>query len=189
MFLPFNQTFQSQGTLLVKGDTGTGSLAASIREDVQALDPDLPIFDIKTLEQQFRDGFLLQRLGAVMVGAFGALALALAAVGLFGLVSFSVGQRTHEIGVRMALGAQRRDVINLVLRQGLALTAVGVAVGLAGAAGLMRLISSLLYGVKPTDPLTLSLATLTLAGVAFLACYIPARRATKVDPIVALRYE
>jgi predicted permease len=189
MFLPFDQTFQSQGTLLVKGDTGTGSLAASIRGEVQALDPNLPIFDIKTLQQQFREGFLLERLGAVMVGAFGALALALAAVGLFGLVSFSVGQRTHEIGVRMALGAQRRDVINLILRQGLALTAVGVVVGLSAAVGLMRLISSILYGVKPTDPLTLTLATLTLGGVAFLACYIPARWATKVDPMVALRYE
>jgi predicted permease len=189
MFLPFNETFQSQGTLLVKGDAGTGSLAASIRDDVQGLDPNLPIFDIKTLEQQFRDGFLLARLGAVMVGAFGALALGLAAVGLFGLVSFSVGQRTHEFGVRMALGAQRRDVINLVLRQGLVLTAVGAAAGLAAAVGLMHLISSFLYGVKPADPLTLTLATLTLAGVAFLACYIPARRATKVDPMVALRYE
>ena len=189
MFLPFNQTFQSQGTLLVKGDMGTGSMAASIRDEVQALDPNLPIFDIKTLEQQFREGFLLERLGAVTVGAFGALALALAGVGLFGLVSFSVGQRTHEFGVRMALGAQRRDVINLVLRQGLVLTAVGAAVGLAAAAGLMRLMGSFLYGVKPTDPITLTVATLALAGVAFLACYIPARRATKVDPMVALRHE
>jgi putative ABC transport system permease protein len=189
MFLPFNQTFQSQGTLLVKGDTETRSLAASIRDEVQGLDPNLPIFDVKTLQQQFREGFLLEQLGAAMVGAFGALALALAGVGLYGLISFSVGQRTHEIGVRMALGAQRRDVISLVLRQGLALTAVGVAAGLAGAVGVMHLIGSLLYGVKPADPLTLTLATLTLAGVAFLACYIPARRATKVDPIVALRYE
>ncbi len=189
MFLPFNEMFEAKGTLLVKGDTGTGNLAASIRSDVQAFDPNLPIFDIKTLQEQFREGFLLQRLGGVMVGAFGALALALAGVGLFGLVSFSVGQRTHEFGVRMALGAQRRDVMNLVLRQGLALTAVGVTAGLAAAVGIMRLISSFLYGVRPTDPITLALATLTLAGVALLACYIPARRATKVDPIVALRYE
>ncbi len=189
VFLPFDQTFQPQGTLLVRGETGMGSLAASIRDEVRAMDASLPVFDIKTFQQQFREGLLLQRLGTALVGAFGALALALAAVGLFGLVSFSVGQRTHEIGVRMALGAQRREVMSLVLRQGLALTAVGVAGGLAGAVGLTRLISSLLYGVRPTDPLTLTLATLTLAGVALLASYIPARRATKVDPMVALRYE
>jgi predicted permease len=189
MFLPFNETFQPNGTLLVKGEESFGGLAGSVREDVQAFDPNLPIFDVKTLEQGYRDGFLLQRVGALLVGVFGALALGLAAVGLFGLISFSVGQRTHEFGLRMALGAQRHDVIKLVLRQGLALIAVGVAAGLAGAVGLMRLMSSFLYGVTPTDPLTLALATLTLGGVAFLACYIPARRATKVDPIVALRYE
>lgn len=189
VFLAFNQAFQSQGTLMARGGTGTGSLAASIRREVQAMDPNLPVFDIKTFQQQFHEGLLFERVGAILVGAFGALALALAAVGIFGLVSYSVGQRTHEIGVRMALGAQRRDVIGLVLRQGLALTAMGVAAGLCGAVGLTHLLSSLLYDVKPTDPLTLILATLVLAGVAFFACYIPARRATKVDPMVALRYE
>jgi len=189
VFLPFNQTFQSQGTLLVKGQTDRGSLAASIRREVQAMDPTLPVFDIETLQQQFRDGYLLERVGAVFVGGFGALALALTAVGLFGLISFSVGQRTHEIGVRMALGAERHNVIGLVAREGLALTGIGVAAGLVGATVLTRLIRSLLYGVRPNDPLTLILATLALAGVAFLACYVPARRATKVDPMVALRYE
>jgi putative ABC transport system permease protein len=153
------------------------------------MDPNLPVFDIKTFQEQFREGLLLERAGAVLVGAFSGLALALAAVGLFGLISFSVAQRTHEIGVRMALGAQRHDAIHLVLGQALTLTAAGVAAGLAGAVGLMRLISSLLYGVKPTDPFTLALATLTMTGVALLACYVPARRATKVDPMVALRYE
>jgi putative ABC transport system permease protein len=189
VFLPFNQVFQSQGTLLVRGELGTGSLTASIREQVRAVDPNMPVFDIKTFQQQFREGFLLERLGAVMVGAFSALALALAAVGIFGLVSFTVGQRTHEFGLRMALGAQRHDVINLVLRQGFLLTSVGIAAGLAGAVSLTRLMRSQLYGVKSTDPLTLAVATVMLAGVAFLACYIPARRATKVDPMVALRYE
>ena len=188
-FLPFGQAFQSQGTLLVRGETGMECLGASIRREVQAVDPNLPVFDITTFQQQFREGFVLQRLGAATVGAFGALALALAAVGLLGLVSFSVGQRTHEIGVRMALGAQRQDVITLVLREGLALAAAGVAIGLAGTLGLTRFLTSLLYGVKPSDPLTITLAMLTLAGVVLLACYIPARRASKVDPTVALRYE
>jgi predicted permease len=189
VFLAFHQAFQSQGTLLVRGQTGTGSLAALVRRDVRAMDPNLPIFDVMTFQQQFQEGLLFERVGAMLVGVFGALALALAAVGIFGLVSYSVGQRTHEIGVRMALGAQRRDVMSLVLRQGLALTAVGVAVGLGVAIALTRLLSSLLYGVKPADPLTLSLATLTLAGVAFVSCYIPARRATRVDPMVTLRCE
>jgi predicted permease len=189
VFLPFDQAFQPQGTLLVKGKGGMGSLGTSIRREVQGLDPNLPVFDIKSFQQQFGEGLLLQRLGTALVGAFGALALALAAVGLFGLIAFSVGQRTHEIGIRMALGAQRHEVINLVLRQGFVLAAVGVAGGLAGALGLTRLIASLLYGETPADPLTFALATLTLAGVAFLACYIPARRATKVDPMAALRYE
>ena len=165
------------------------NLAASIRHEVQAVDPALPLFDVTTFQQQLREGFLLQRLGAATVGAFGALALTLTAVGLFGLISFSVGRRTHEIGVRMALGAQRRDALALVLREGLVLATAGVAIGLAGAIGLTRFLTSLLYGVKPSDPLTIILAMLTLAGVVLLACYIPARRATKVDPMVALRYE
>ena len=188
-FLPFSQAFQSQGTLLVRSETGMESPGASIRREVQAVDPNLPVFDVTTFQQQLRESLLLQRLGAATVGAFGALALALAAVGLFGLISFSVGRRTHEIGVRMALGAQHQDVITLVIREGLALAALGVAIGLTGALGLTRFLTSLLYGVKPSDPLTLTLAMLTLAGVALLACYIPARRATKVDPIVAIRYE
>jgi predicted permease len=189
IFLPFSQAFQPQGTLLVRSETGMEGLGASIRREVQAVDPSLPVFDITTFQQQFREGFQLQRLGAATVGAFGALALALAAVGLFGLISFSVARRTHEIGVRMALGAQHQDVLTLVLREGVALAAAGVAIGLVGALGLTRFLASLLYGVKPSDPLTLALAVLTLAVVVLLACYIPARRAAKVDPIVALRYE
>jgi putative ABC transport system permease protein len=189
VFLPFNQTFQSQGTLLVKGATEVGSLAASIREEVHTMDPNLPILDVKTLQEQFREGFLLERVGAVTVGAFGALALALAAVGIFGLVSYSVGQRTHEIGVRMALGAERHDVLWMVLRGSLTLVAIGSALGLAAAWGAARFVASMLYGIKPTDPLTMAAATLLLFGVAVVAGYLPARRATKVDPMTALRYE
>jgi putative ABC transport system permease protein len=189
VFLPFNQAFQSQGTLLVRGEAGMGGLGASIRREVQAVDPNLPVFDITTFQQRFREGFLVQRLGAVVVGAFGVLALALAAVGLFGLISFSVGQRTHEMGVRMAIGAQHQDVITLILKEGLALVALGVAAGLAGALALTRFLTGLLYGVKSTDPLTMTLTMLTLGAVVLLACYIPACRAAKVDPMVALRYE
>jgi predicted permease len=189
VFLPFHQTFQAQGTLLVRSETGLGDVGASIRREVQAVDQNLPIFDVTTFQEKFREGFLLQRSGAEVVCIFGALALALAAVGLFGLISFSVGQRTHEIGLRMALGAQQRDMLALVLGEGLVLAALGVAGGFASALALTRFLASLLYGVKATDPVTITLAMLALAGVVLLACYIPARRATKVDPMVALRYE
>ncbi|HXX99873.1 MAG TPA: ABC transporter permease [Candidatus Limnocylindrales bacterium] len=189
VFLPFHQTFQAQGTLLVRSETGLDGVGASIRREVQAVDQNLPVFDVMTFQQKFRESFLLQRLGAEVVCIFGALALALAAVGLFGLISFSVSQRTHEIGLRMALGAQRRDMLALILGEGLVLAALGVAAGFASALALTRFLASLLYGVKTTDPLTIAMAMLTLAGVVLLACYVPARRATKVDPMIALRYE
>lgn len=189
VFLPFYQGFQSQGTLLVKRETGMGGLAALLRRQVQAMDPDLPVFDIKTLPQQFQEGLLLERMGAVLLGAFGTLALALAAVGIFGLISYSVCQRTHEIGVRLALGAQRRDVLKLVIGQGLKLALAGTGIGVAASLAVTRLLRSMLFGVTPTDPATFVSVSALLTIVALLATYIPARRATKVDPMVALRYE
>ena len=125
----------------------------------------------------------------VMLALAGGMALLLGIVGLYGVIAYSVSQRTHEIGIRMALGAQKNDVLKLVVNGGMALTVMGVGVGVAGALALTRFLSSLLYGVKPTDPLTFVVVSLVLTGIALLACYIPARRATNADPIVALRYE
>jgi ABC-type antimicrobial peptide transport system permease subunit len=156
---------------------------------VQEADSRLPIFDVKTLTEQVDDSLVQERLVASLSTLFGMLALLLTCVGLYGLVAYSVARRTHEIGIRMALGAERVNVLKLVVGEGLDLTLVGVGLGIAGALVLTRFLSSLLYGVNPADPLTFVVVPLILVVVAVTASYIPARRATRVDPMVALRYE
>jgi len=186
---PFTQYPRGGMSLVVRGASDPMSLIASARGAAQALDPSLPVFNVKTMETVIADSVSGNRMNALLLGLFAALALALAMLGVYGVMSYTVEQNTREIGVRMALGAEPRDVMRLVIGQGLSLTATGLVVGMIAAFALTRLMEALLFGVSATDPLTLIAAPVLLAIVALLACYVPARRATKVDPLVALRCE
>jgi putative ABC transport system permease protein len=175
--------------VVVRTSSAPMGLATALRAEVRALDKDLPVSKVRTMETVRGESIAQPRFRALLIVLFGAVALALATIGIYGVMAYSVARRTHEIGVRMALGAQHSDVMKLVVRHGMLLTGVGLAIGLAGAFALTRLLSAMLYGVSATDAPTFTAVSLVLAGVAFCACYLPARRATKVDPMVALRYE
>jgi putative ABC transport system permease protein len=163
------------------------AFAPVLRQAIRDLDPGLPIFNAATLDTIVADATAQNRTTAGLLGTFSLVALGLAALGLYGVISYSVSRRTHEIGVRMALGAQRSDILRLVVGQGLRLTLVGLALGLVAAFGLTRFLSGLLFGVSPTDPITFAGISLVLAGVAALACYLPARRASGVDPMIRIK--
>ena len=165
------------------------NLAAAVRRQALAIDPDQPVFSMRTMERRLAESIAPRRFQMMLFGVFAAVALAMATVGIYGVISHSVGRRAHEIGIRMALGAKPRDVLRMVVAQGMRLALIGLAIGLTGALALTRVMSSLLFSVSPTDPATFAIVSLLLAGVAFLAIYFPARRATKVDPVVALRHE
>jgi putative ABC transport system permease protein len=176
-------------TLVVRTDAEPTSMIAAARSQVQAVDKDQPVYEIATLEQLLSKSIAKPRFYTTLLGSFALLALILGAVGTYGVMSFSVNQRQHEIGIRLALGAGRGDILKLVVARGLRLALAGVAIGLGGALVLTRLMSSLLFGISPTDPLTFVVISLVLIGVSLGACFVPARRATKVDPMIALRYE
>ena len=189
VYLPLAQSFRSRMQLFVKSALPAPALAASIANEVRLLDPNLPLAAIKTMDARVGDAMWRTRVGAWVLSAFAALALLLTAIGIFGVMAQAVAQRTTEIGVRMALGAQARDVLGWMLRRAALVTAAGIALGVVCALAVTRLIGALLYDVPPHDPVTFVGVALLLGAVAFAACYWPARRATRVDVLVALKNE
>jgi putative ABC transport system permease protein len=187
----FSRALRSQRDryLFVRTAGDPTNLAALIRSQVSAIDHEQPVTNIKSMRDVIAETVAPRKFNMLLFGLFAALAIVLAAMGIYGVISYGVVERTQEIGIRVALGARALDVMNLVLRGGLSLALIGVAIGLAGAFALTRLMKSLLFGVSPTDAVTFSSVAVGVIAVALLACYLPARRATKVDPLVALRYE
>jgi len=173
----------------VRTDGPPAATLPIFRAAIKRVDADIPLYKVRSMTELIGDTLSTQRLTNILLTAFAVVALLLAAVGIYGVMAFAVTQRTQEIGIRMALGARALDVLKLVLRNGMSLAAIGAVIGLAGAFVITRFMSSLLFEVSPTDMLTFALVTMGLLLVAVFACYIPARRATKVDPLVALRYE
>jgi putative ABC transport system permease protein len=190
IYVPYaGQNATSTAMLAVRTDADPRSLATAVREEVMAVDAEQPVFAVSTMEQRIADSMSGTRFNATLLGFFGFAALVLASVGVYGVITYFVAQRTHEIGIRVALGARPRDVVGMVMRQGIATTAAGLTLGLVGAAGAARYLGSLLYEVRPNDPVTMGCVAMLLGGAALGACYVPARRATGVDPMVALRHE
>ncbi|HEX3684518.1 MAG TPA: ABC transporter permease [Bryobacteraceae bacterium] len=195
MYVPYTQdeikVWPSMQTMqmAVRTKVDPNSMTGSVRESIRAVDPGLPMARVVALTRLVDDSMTQPRFAMVLLGSFAGLAVVLACIGMYGVISYGVAQRTREIGIRMAIGAQRQDVFRMVIWQGVRLAGAGIAIGLLGALALTRLMTSFLYGVRPTDPLTFATVSLMLAAVALAACYVPARRATRVDPMISLRYE
>ncbi len=189
IYLDLYQTGAKRLAILLRGHLRAAAIADAVREQVQSLDPTLPVSGAQTLNETVSASLAQRRFLMEIVALFALTALLLAGLGIYGVISYIVSERTHEIGIRLALGAERRNILQMVLRQGLWLALTGAAVGLIGALIVSHLMAGLLYGVRPTDPPTFAGVAILLMGIALLACYIPARRAMRVDPIVALRYE
>jgi len=194
LYVPYRQPLFDSWTvrpmyLVVRTATDPLGVAAAVRREVNRLDSDQPISDVRTMDDRIGRSLTGRRFNMILFALFASLALTLAGIGIYGIVAYSVSERTHEIGVRLALGAQRRDVLAMIVGRGMVMTAIGTAVGLVSGLAVTRVMSSLLFGVSATDPATFALITAVLAAVALVACYIPARRATRVDPMRALRIE
>jgi len=189
IYVPYLQLPTFSMAFVLRADASPQALVAPVRKTIEGVDKNQPLSEARTMDEIIASSMAPRRFQVMLLGLFALLALLLAAVGIYGVVNYSCSQRVHEFGIRIALGAERRDLLRVVIRQGVKLAVMGVCIGIGGALVLTRFLSSLLYGVKPTDPLTLVGVSLILTAVALLASYIPARRATKVDPMVALRYE
>jgi len=189
LYFSMGQDLWPAMSLVVHSSVEPASLSASVRQAVNEVDRSVPVADVKTMEHIVSESITQPRFNLFLLGLFSAVAMVLSAAGIYGVTAYTVTQRTHELGIRIALGAQVSDVLRMILGQGMAVIGIGLLVGLAAAFGLMRLLRSLLFGVGENDPLTFAAITVVLVLVALIACYIPARRATKVDPLVALRYE
>ena len=189
IYLDLYQTGGKRLAIFLRGHLDTAAIPDEVREQVQSVDPALPVFGAQALSDTVSASLSERRFSMEIVALFALIALLLAGLGIYGVISYLVSERTHEIGVRLALGASRSNILRLVLGQGLGLAIVGAAVGLVCALIVSHLMASLLYGVRPTDPLTFASVVFLFLGVALLACYLPARRAIRVDPMIALRYE
>jgi len=189
IYLDLFQTGGKRLAVFLRGHLDTAAIPAEVREQVQSIDPTLPVSGGQTLIETLSASLAERRFSMEMVGLFALTALLLAGLGIYGVISYIVTARTHEIGIRIALGAERSSILHMVLRQGLSLAIAGAAVGFVGAVIVSHLMAGLLYGVRPTDPLTFAGVTILLIGVALLACYLPARRTLRVDPLIALRHE
>jgi putative ABC transport system permease protein len=189
IYLSLYQDTPKELVIFLRGDLNAGTIQELVRAMVQSVDPELPVYGAKTLGDAVTGSLEQRRFSMDIVAAFAITALLLAALGIYGVVSYLVSERTRDIGIRLALGAERGSILAMVLRQGLGLAMAGAGLGLAGSVIVSHLMAGLLYGVTPADPLTFAGVTLVLAGVALAACYIPARRAMRVDPMIALRCE
>ena len=188
-FVQSDERWKRFMTLAIRTDNSSSGLVEEVKAQVWSVDRQIPVSDVQTMDQRMAVSLAQQRFYMLLLGAFAALAVLLAGVGIYGVVAYTASQSTHEIGIRMALGGQRRDVLRLIVAEGAKLTLVGILIGIVGALALTRVMAGLLFEVKPDDPAIFAAVAILLALVAVAACYIPARRATQVDPMVALRYE
>jgi putative ABC transport system permease protein len=189
IYVALGQFAPQNAVVFLRSQGDVQYLGEAVRKEVENLDPNVPVHSISTMNQIIARSLADRRFALELLGIFAAVALLLAAIGIYGVMAYSFSQRTHEVGIRIALGAQRADILRMALSEGLQIIAIGLATGVAGAAIMTRLFRSMLFGVAPSDPITFVSAAAILAAVALAACYIPAQRATQVDPLTALREE
>lgn len=189
IYVPYRQKPMRDMSIMARTRVPPATLGSAFRNEVKAIDDDLPLYNLRTLEERLAQNYWAQKIFGSLFAIFAAIALGLASIGLYAVIAHSVSQRTQELGVRMALGASSGNILGLVFSQGFGQLAIGLVVGLAAAFGLTRVLTSLLAQVSPADPLTFALAVLVLTSAALLGCLIPARRAMRIDPVIALRYE